>query len=81
MTDKRPTHEIRLGRIKAAIWRNDSERGAYYNVSIVRLYKEDGTWKTSTTFGRDDLPLLVKVADMAHTWIYEHKSSSNGAGA
>lgn len=28
-------------------------------------------WALSRSFGRDDLPLLSKVADMAHTWIYE----------
>ena len=31
-------------------------------------------------FGRDDLPLVAKVADMAHTWIFQQKQEdSNGS--
>jgi hypothetical protein len=81
---KKPVHEIRLGRIKAAIWENDTQNGTRHNVTLQRLYVgDDGKWQTSTSFGRDDLPLLAKVADRAHSWIYEHaqESSSNGNGA
>jgi len=41
-------------------------------VTITRLYKLDGeqTWRTSTAFNRDDLPLVAKVADLAHTYIF-----------
>ena len=68
----RPIHEIRLGRIKAAIWANETEGGTRHSVTISRLYKAEGdpAWRTSTTFNRDDLPLVAKVADMAHTYIF-----------
>ena len=69
---KRPVHEVRLGRIKAAVWENETETGTRHSVTITRLYKAEGdpTWKTTTSFNRDDLPLVAKVADMAHTYIY-----------
>lgn len=70
MTQK-PAHEIRLGRIKATIWANDTEKGARHNVAIQRIYKDGDEWKSTTSFGRDDLPLVIKVADLAHTWIFE----------
>ena len=55
---KKPIHEVRMGRIKAAIWENETENGNRYNVTITRLYKNgDDEWKDSTSFGRDDLPL------------------------
>lgn len=38
---KKPVHEIRLGRIKAAIWENETENGSRHNVSLSRLYKDD----------------------------------------
>ncbi len=66
----RPVHEIRLGRIKAAIWENGTDNGTRHNVTVSRLYKEGDQWKDSTSFGRDDLPLLEKVVDQAHTWIF-----------
>ncbi len=35
------------------------------------LEDDDQQWKTSESFGRDDLLLLAKVLDLAHTWISE----------
>ena len=35
----------------------------------VALLKK-GEWKQSGSFGKDDLLLLAKLADLAHTWIY-----------
>ena len=68
MTNARPIHEVRLGRIKAAIWHNETHN----SVTFCRLYKDGDQWKDSTSFSRDDLPLLAKVADMAHTWLYQN---------
>jgi hypothetical protein len=76
----RPVHDVRLGRIRAAIWQNETENGTFYNVTVSRLYKDGDDWKDSTSFGRDDLPLVAKVCDMAHTWIFEHGSKTNGNG-
>lgn len=72
---KKPVHEVRLGRVRAAVWENPTKNGAMHNVTLTRLYKDDNdNWADSTSFGRDDLPLLAKVADQAHTWIF----SQNG---
>jgi hypothetical protein len=73
MSSKKPIHEIRLGRIKAAVWENEGENGIRYNVTITRLYKNgDDEWKDSASFGRDDLPLVEKVCHMTHLWIFSH---------
>jgi len=74
----RPIHEIRLGHVKAVIWANQTDTGVRHNVSVQRLYRDGDTWATSDTFGRDDLPLLSKVADLAHTWIFVE--TQNGLG-
>ena len=76
----KPVHEVRLGRIKAAIWANETENGVRHNVTITRLYKDGDEWKTSTSFGREELPLVAKVADLAHSWIYQVGQESNGNG-
>ncbi len=67
---RRPVHEVRLGRIKAAVWENSTENGTRHNVTLSRIYKDGEQWKDTTSFGRDDLPLVAKVADLAHMWIY-----------
>jgi len=68
---QKPVHEVRLGFIKAAIWRNETDNGARYNATFSRLYKDGEDWKSTDSFGRDDLLLLGKVADQAHSWICE----------
>ena len=77
MTKVPHKHELRLGRIKAVIWTNETEAGLRSNVTFSRLYKDGDAWKTSESFGRDDLPLVAKVADLAHTWIFEHAAASD----
>ena len=66
---KKPVQDVRLGMIKAAIWENTVGDIVRYNVTFSRIYKDETEWKTSETFGRDDLLVLAKVADQAHTWI------------
>ncbi len=79
MTNK-PTHEVRLGAVKGAIWRNKTETGdTRFNVKLSRIYKDGDDWKSVDSFGRDDLLVVGKVADMIHTWI--HQQEQNDANA
>jgi hypothetical protein len=73
---KKPVKEIRIGAVKAAIWSNETERGVRHNVTFERLFKDGDTWKSSSSFGRDELLLLAKVADQAHSWITETETES-----
>lgn len=71
----RPVQEIRMGRIRAAIWENETENGTRFNVTVSRLYKDGDNWKDANSFGRDDLLVVAKVLDRCHTWIH----SANGS--
>ncbi len=77
---KRPSHEIRLGRIRAAIWENETANGTRHNVTFSRLYKDGEQWKDSDSFGRDDLLLLGKVADAAQSWIFVQSGAVEQSG-
>jgi hypothetical protein len=68
----KPVEEIRIGSIKAAIWRNEGEQGARFNVTFQRIYRtSEGEWRSTDSFGRDDLLILGKVADAAHTRVLQ----------
>ncbi len=76
----RPIHEVRIGAIKAALWRNDTEAGVRYNATFSRLYKDGSEWRSTESFGREDLLTLAKVADQTHTWIcVQHQEEDRGA--
>jgi hypothetical protein len=74
----KPIHEIRLGSIKSAVWKNETETGARFNVTFSRIYKDGDTWKSNESFGRDDLLLLAKVADNTHSWICAQNMEGQG---
>lgn len=65
----KPIHEIRLGAIKVAVWQYKTETGMRYNATFSRLYKDGDKWASADSFGRDDLLVLAKVADQAHSWV------------
>lgn len=71
----KPVQEFRLGLVKAVVWPNETEKGIFHRVTFAKLYKKDGLWKDTSSFDRDDLPLVEKVADMAHTWLYENSKN------
>lgn len=75
----KPIHEVRLGAIKAAVWRNETENGVRFNATLTRLYKDGEQWKSTDSFGRDDLLLLAKVADETHSWICAQAQEQSAA--
>jgi hypothetical protein len=72
-TASKPVHKIRSGAIEVAIWRNESEKGPWFSVTMSRSYKKDEAWKQADSYGTDDLLLLAKLLDLAHTWILLHE--------
>ena len=78
---KKPVTKISLFPVNAAIWRNQNQRGeAFYIVTFERSYRDEaGDWKSSTSFNSSDLLLLAKLADLAHSEIYELRANDKQA--
>ncbi len=71
-------HEIRFGLIKCEISCKTSPQGDRFSVKFVRLFRNGDKWQESGRFGRDDLPLVAKLADLAHTWIFIKAQNRKG---
>ena len=70
MANQKPTANVRIGTVKAAIWENQAKDRTLYKVTFSKRYRDaEGQWKTTHSFGRNDLLLLAKVADQAHSQI------------
>lgn len=76
----RPVHEVRLGRVRGSIWRNESDTGPWYSVKLTRLYKTDDGWKASPGLNRDDLLPAAKVCEEAALWIFRQQQHPSGPG-
>ena len=79
MANNKPVHQIRLSAIRAAIWINASEKTGetWFTVTVTRSYRDKEHLKDTSTFRRDDLPIVSKVVEMAYTWIWEQSAPSD----
>lgn len=73
--NNKPVHVIRLRGVKAAVFENRSDQGVFHKVSLQRVYKDGEEWKTTTSLGRDDLPVARLLIERAWTWILEAEAS------
>jgi hypothetical protein len=69
-TQKPPVAKLRIGLINANIWQRVTDEDAFYSVSFERRYRDnDGNWQSTHSYNADDLLILAKLADKAHTEI------------
>ena len=74
---EKPVHEIRMGRIKAVIWGNETENGGFrHNVQIRRIYKDGEEWKQTNSFGLGDLPAAIRVLELAQSHVESQEVES-----
>jgi hypothetical protein len=75
----KPAHEVRHNGVQATIWKNETEKGARFNTTFKRYYRDGDEWKSSDAFGRDDLLTLGFVAEEALRWIIAHQQPAQPA--
>lgn len=72
-----PVQEFKMGRIVAKIWRNQGDnKEPWFSVTVVRTYKSQEGWRESSSFNRDDLPVVTLAANMAYEWIWMQQGTS-----
>jgi hypothetical protein len=65
-TKQEPVDRVRFGRIEAAIWKNQSEKGAWHAVTLSRTYKDkDGNLKSADSFSGPDLLVAAEALRQA----------------
>lgn len=74
---REPAGRVKLFPVEATIWRNASKEGdKFYGVTFGRAYRDrDEKWKTSSSFNAEDLLLLAKTADLAHSKVMELRAA------
>jgi hypothetical protein len=74
-----PVHVVKLGKVQASIWRNETKHGPRFNVTACRLYLENGEWKRSDSFGRDELLAASRALQVAYDWIWTQPKTGAAA--
>ncbi|NKB59160.1 MAG: hypothetical protein GKS00_22765 [Alphaproteobacteria bacterium] len=63
----RPIDKINDGHLKASIWRNEGEKGAFYSTTFSRSYKDsEGKYRDTQSFTGTDLLKLSELARGAY---------------
>lgn len=65
--------------IKAAIWKNESEKGAFYSATIERTYKDGDEYKTSHSFSGRDVLAAGQLLLRAYEQILEQEQADYAA--
>lgn len=78
---QKPTHEIRLGAIRATFWTNVSSSGErWYTVAINRIFKDSKEqWQETHSYKMHHLPELIEVVQKAYRWLEEHCIEPEGS--
>ena len=71
---------FRLRSLSVSIFANSAkangEDTVFYKVSIQRTYKDGDEFRTTNSFGRDDLPIVEILARRASEYIFEQETST-----
>ncbi len=75
----KPTKKISAGSISCALWENeavvDGRSVTMLKATIERRYKDkDGNWKSSNSYGRNEIPLVVYCLQKAFETMVEERS-------
>jgi hypothetical protein len=67
---KLPVYKCKVGAVEAAVWEQDGkDNRKFYGITVARNYKDGETWKTTTSFGTNDLPKLQLALAECYKWI------------
>ena len=76
--NSRPVLTLRRRGVKVSVFLNKLGTNTIPKVSAQKVYCDDsGLWKTTSAFGRDDLPILQLLVGKAWEYILEKESEPN----
>jgi len=85
----KPAKQFRSGALSVGVWARRHNDEVFYNATPQRAYLDkkdtsdgdDGTWKYTDSFGRDDLPIIAALLTQAFAWIVMMEAKANEAKA
>jgi hypothetical protein len=83
-TGTKPVQTFRLRGVSVSVFENNAKMKdrdvTFHKVAIQRSYRDGDEWKNTTSFGRDDLPVLGLLLKQAWQWVLEAEASRGKDG-
>ena len=74
----KPVAKFQYRGVVASVFENEAENGSlFYKVTIARTYLDGDQFKTTSSFSRDDLPLVAQLANEAWVSLLEYEASAS----
>jgi len=65
-TTNKPEKSFRFGPIEVSIWKRQASNGEIFlNASVSRSFKKGDEWKRTSSFGTNDIPVLIEQLKQA----------------
>ena len=80
MATAKPVHKIRAGQVSCALWENELNLSGGRKVktlkaTLERRYKDGDEWKSSGSFGRNEIPLAAYCLQKAFEYIIDDSNT------
>ena len=74
----RPVAGFKHGGVEVSVWRNHTDSGEIYNVTIRNSYKDhkSGKWRQTTSFTPEDLAVVIQLSTQAFQEIARQKTAA-----
>ena len=83
MTGQKPLCKIQAGQVSAALWENkvtakNGNEVDILKVTVQRRFKDkDGSWKSSNSFSRNEIPLAIYCLGKAFQKIIDEQNANS----
>ena len=72
-----PLQVFRVKGVKVSVFQNSSDANVWHKITTQKIYRDaDGTWKTTTSLGRDDIPVARMLMERAWEFILDLEAGS-----
>lgn len=79
-TNNKPVKSYKLRGVHVSVFANPAEvegrKAVFHKVTVSRVYKEGTEFKTTSSLGRDDLPVARLLLDRAWEFILEAEAKA-----
>lgn len=85
MANQKPVWKTQAGQVSVALWQNDAVINGrsvrMLKATVERRYKDGDTWKSSQSFGRNEVPLVLWGLTQAYSKMLEKNGAPDEANA
>ena len=75
----KPVRVFRVRGVKLSVFENHAKDAVCHKITLVKIYREGEAWKTSSSLGRDDLPIAQLLLGKAWDFILTAENGGENA--